>query len=63
MISPLQAKWPQPGLFQLVCTDIEMEMRKRMPELTQVFLDPSEVTTNDLHRTRKRERQTLDDVD
>jgi len=30
---------------QLVCTDIEAEMRERMPELTQVFLDPSEVST------------------
>jgi divalent metal cation (Fe/Co/Zn/Cd) transporter len=48
---------------QLVCTDIEVEMRKRMPELTQVFLDPSEVTAGDLHRTRQRERQTLDHVD
>src|ERR1700750_3045094 len=48
---------------QLVCTDIEAEMRERMPELTQVFLDPSEVTTDDLHRTRQRERQILDDVD
>ena len=48
---------------QLVCTDIEAEMRERMPELTQVFLDPSEVTTDDLHRTRQHERQILDDVD
>jgi hypothetical protein len=49
---------------QLVCTDIEAEMRERMPELTQVFLDPSEVSTGDLHRTlRQRERQILDDVD
>ena len=48
---------------QLVCTDIEAEMRERMPELTQVFLDPSEVSTDDLHRTRQRERQILDDVD
>jgi hypothetical protein len=46
-----------------VCTDIEEEMRRRMPELTQVFLDPSEVSTGDLHRTRQSERQTLDDVD
>jgi hypothetical protein len=38
-------------------------MRERMPELTQVFLDPSEVTTGDLHRMRQRERQLLDDVD
>jgi cation diffusion facilitator family transporter len=48
---------------QLVCTDIEEEMRQRMPELTQIFLDPSEVTTDDLHRTRQRERQVLNDVD
>jgi divalent metal cation (Fe/Co/Zn/Cd) transporter len=48
---------------QLVCTDIEAEMRERMPELTQVFLDPSEVSTDDLHRRRQRERQILDDVD
>jgi cation diffusion facilitator family transporter len=48
---------------QLVCPDIEAEMRERMPELIQVFLDPSEVSTGDLHRTRQRERQILDDVD
>lgn len=47
----------------MVCTDIEVELRERMPELTQVFLDPSEVTTGELHRTRQRERQTIDDVD
>ena len=48
---------------QLVCTDIEIELRERIPELTQVFLDPSEVTTGDLDRTQQSERQTLDDVD
>lgn len=48
---------------QLVCTDIEVEMRNRIPELTQVFLDPSEVTPSDLRRTRQRESQTLHDVE
>jgi hypothetical protein len=28
-------------------------MRQRMPELTQVFLDPSEVTSVDLDRTQQ----------
>ena len=48
---------------QLVCTGIEIELRERIPELTQVFLDPSEVTTGDLDRTLQSERQTLDDID
>ncbi|WP_375488494.1 cation diffusion facilitator family transporter [uncultured Jatrophihabitans sp.] len=48
---------------QLVCTDIEGELRQRLPELTQVFLDPSAVTTSELADTQRRERQTLVDVD
>ena len=47
---------------QLVCTDIEVELRQRIPELTQVFLDPSEVTAGDLDRAQQSERQPLDDV-
>jgi hypothetical protein len=48
---------------QLVCTGTEIELRERIPGPTQVFLDPSEVTTGDLDRTRQSERQTLDDID
>jgi cation diffusion facilitator family transporter len=45
-----------------VCTAIEMEMLQRVPSLTQVFLDPSRVTSEDVERLRGAVARTLDDV-
>jgi cation diffusion facilitator family transporter len=46
------------GDLERVCTEIEDEMRRRMPSLTQVFLDPSSSTGADAERVAGRLRQT-----
>ena len=38
--------------IQLVCTDIETELRQRIPELTQLFFDPTAVASDDLARAQ-----------
>jgi cation diffusion facilitator family transporter len=48
--------------IEQVSTDIEMELLDRLPEITQVFLDPSRVTTDDADNTRRRVDLTLEDV-
>jgi len=41
------------GDLERVCTEIEQEMRDRMPSLTQVFLDPSVSTDEDAQRVAR----------
>jgi cation diffusion facilitator family transporter len=41
-----------------VCTEVEQEMAARVPELQQVFLDPSIASEEDLSRVRARLTQT-----
>jgi cation diffusion facilitator family transporter len=48
--------------IEQVCTEVETEMLHRMPALTQVFLDPSRVTADDVERVQRSVRRTLDDV-
>jgi hypothetical protein len=45
-----------------VCTEIEEQMRERVPELSQVFLDPSDVDAEDTRRSSRRLQQTIDEV-
>jgi cation diffusion facilitator family transporter len=45
-----------------VSTAIETEMLQRVPSLTQVFLDPSRVTSEDVERLGSAVSQTLDDI-
>ena len=45
-----------------VCTAVETEMLQRVPSLTQVFLDPSRVTSEDVERLRGAVSRTLEDV-
>jgi cation diffusion facilitator family transporter len=47
---------------ELVCTDIEADMLQRVPALTQVFLDPSRVSTEDHERVTRNVQRTLADV-
>jgi cation diffusion facilitator family transporter len=44
------------------CTQIEEQMRERVPELSQVFLDPSDVDAADSRRSGLRLQQTIDEV-
>ena len=37
-----------------LCTRVELEMRERVPALTQVFLDPSRVTAEEAQRAEER---------
>ncbi len=50
------------GRVEQVCTDIEMELLERLPEITQVFLDPSRVTSDEVERASRRLDLTLEDV-
>jgi len=45
-----------------VATEIEEEMRGRLPELTQVFLDPSRATERDAEIMRQRLARTVAEV-
>ena len=45
-----------------VCTEIEEQMRERVPELSQVFLDPSDVDPEESRRSGRRLQQTIDEV-
>ncbi|HSP38940.1 MAG TPA: hypothetical protein VLR26_14435 [Frankiaceae bacterium] len=51
------------GQIEQVCTEIEIEMLRRVPALTQVFIDPSRVTMDDRDRLRRNVRLTLDDLE
>ena len=42
------------GELTNICTEIEHEMRERVPELKQVFLDPSRASEQDRVRSRER---------
>ena len=50
------------GRLTDVCTAIETEMRRRVPELTQVFLDPSRVSDQDRATHRERLGRTEAEV-
>jgi hypothetical protein len=45
-----------------VCTEIEEQMRERVPELSQVFLDPTDVDPEDSRRSSRRLQDTIDEV-
>jgi cation diffusion facilitator family transporter len=45
-----------------VCTAIEEQMRQRVPELSQVFLDPSDVDPEESRRSGRRLQETIDEV-
>ena len=42
-----------------VCTEIEEQMRERVPELSQVFLDPTDVGPEESRRTGRRLNESL----
>ncbi len=50
------------GRLEQVCTEIEVEMRDRVPALQQVFLDPSRAEDSDLDRGRDALSRTTDEV-
>jgi hypothetical protein len=47
---------------ELVCSDIEVKLMRRVPVISHVFLDPSRVTADDRERVAHNVQRTLDDV-
>ena len=50
------------GQLTDVCTELEQEMRQRVPSLQQVFLDPSRVTEQQEQDLRERVRRTSQEM-
>lgn len=48
--------------IEAACTDIEQQMRDRVPTLTQVFLDPSTVTDADVEHSREMLESSIEEV-